>query len=432
MAESIWGLLGPDILANLRRTRTLGLGASVRLFNDLAVPGLGGIWYGKQLLLATLGVAAAEQARNEGARVQNIETANAIEALACWLAFKSNGWNRDSRLRGNSKLPREGDLRFARVRQRNFYVTQPMRMAAVQALPALGFTEADGVRFNAFRCSGAGKEFIEQACKSYRPYNRSVTEHLSLWAHDQEDRVETGVLGDALSPLSPLSNDVLPLLRERLLQGGNTEDPHKKHRRSNALAWVEGIRILEPVELTWDTKPNVLANDHWHDLLAGAKFFRARDAAIEVLDTLETHIGNQANKKSHSLQLVPPEGLSPLLDALKTEAKAFLDTEHADHEAISFCRECASDDASKVLRSLVARDDRVLRMVGEEVKPGPAFRGTAVAESEVDDTADSPESGEVPLPENISYRMRNLYLLNLDMRGELGQWLNPAESGERQ
>jgi len=48
-----WGLLGPETLAGERRTRTLGLGATVRSFNDLAVPGLGGVWFGKELLLAT-------------------------------------------------------------------------------------------------------------------------------------------------------------------------------------------------------------------------------------------------------------------------------------------------------------------------------------------------------------------------------------------
>ncbi len=58
--EGLWGLLGPESLPNARRTRTLGLGASVRRYNDLAVPGLVGVWYGKQLLLATLGVAVDE------------------------------------------------------------------------------------------------------------------------------------------------------------------------------------------------------------------------------------------------------------------------------------------------------------------------------------------------------------------------------------
>lgn len=151
-----WGLLGPELLPNARRTRTLGLGASVRAFNDLAVPGLGGVWYGKQLLLATLGVAVAEAARDRGAKVQNIEVANAIEALACWLAFNKTGWSRDARLRGNTKLHGKDDLSFRRVRQRSFYVTQPMRMATVQALPALGFVDSDSARFKAFRCSDAG------------------------------------------------------------------------------------------------------------------------------------------------------------------------------------------------------------------------------------------------------------------------------------
>jgi hypothetical protein len=33
----LWGLLGPEKLSSERRTRTLGLGAAVREFNDLAV-----------------------------------------------------------------------------------------------------------------------------------------------------------------------------------------------------------------------------------------------------------------------------------------------------------------------------------------------------------------------------------------------------------
>ncbi len=187
MLGNTWGLLGPEFLPDSRRTRTLGLGATVRLFNDLAVPGLGGVWYGKQLLLATLGVAVAEEARSRKAKVQNIEVANAIEALACWLAFKKNGWSRDARLRGNTKLQHKKDFSFQSVRQRNFYVTQPMRMATVQALPALGFVESDGAKFNAFRCikqinefrenGGKTKDaftFAEEVTKEFKPHKRSV------------------------------------------------------------------------------------------------------------------------------------------------------------------------------------------------------------------------------------------------------------------
>jgi hypothetical protein len=65
----------------VRRTRTLEVGSAVRAFNDFAVPGMGGVWFGKQLMLSLLGVALA--GRPDGrSRVRNIEMANAIEALA--------------------------------------------------------------------------------------------------------------------------------------------------------------------------------------------------------------------------------------------------------------------------------------------------------------------------------------------------------------
>ncbi|CAJ0681551.1 hypothetical protein R82526_01286 [Ralstonia mannitolilytica] len=432
MLENTWGLLGSEFLSNSRRTRTLGLGAAVRLFNDLAVPGLGGVWYGKQLLLATLGVAVAERARNKGAKVQNIEVANAIEALACWLAFRENNWKSDPRLRGNTKLQgKDDDFSFARVRQRNFYVTQPMRMATVQALPALGLADADGARFNAFRCTDAGTVFIEEACRAYRPYNRSVIDHLVQWVLGQDRRADTDALRNALSPLTSLSTDTLPLLSERLFQGG-IEESEDKLRRRNALAWVEGVR-QKPDKNGWDAKPQCIDERHWHDLVAGAKLFSTRDAAIAVLDALEAHIGNKTQGMSHSLHTAVPDTLLPLFTSLQTAAQAFLDTKHADENATAFCRECAKDDASAVLRSLVVRDGHVLRLVGELVKPGPAFRGSALTNIEAGGNGeDLPVTKGIPLPEGISYRMRNLYLLNLDLHGDLNQWLNPIADGVKQ
>lgn len=426
--EATWGLLGPEFLPNGRRTRTLGLGASVRSFNDLAVPGLGGVWYGKQLLLATLGVAAAEDARSRGAKVQNIEVANAIEALACWQAFNSNGWSRDARLRGNTKLQGKDDFSFQRVRQRNFYVTQPMRMATVQALPALGFVESDSARFNAFRCSDQGRDFIEMATMSYRPYNRTVIDHLTWWVRGKDDRVDTDTLQQALSPLNRFSDETIPLLRERLIQGGN-ESHEDKERRGNALVWVESIRKSKPVSLTWAQRPQEISEEHWHDLQAGALFFETREAAIAVLDAAEAHIGNQTVAQSCSLRTKIPAALKPAIDKLKAAANEYLAFKHANEEANKFCCECVIDDPFRVLRSLVERDGHVLRLVGDEVKPGPAFRGSQLSAEQADvdnEDQETPQAGDIPLPEGISYRVRNLYLLNLDMHGELDGWLNPV------
>lgn len=430
MIEGAWGLLGPEFLPSTRRTRTLGLGASVRRFNDLAVPGLGGVWYGKQLLLATLGVAVAEAARSQGAQVQNIEVANAIEALACWLAFKSNGWSSDSRLRGNTKLQGKDDFSFRRVRQRNFYVTQPMRMATVQALPALGFVESDSARFNAFRCSDEGKSFIEMASGAYRPYNRAVIDHLTWWAQMKDDRVDTDALRQVLSPLNRLSDEAIPFLRERLIQGGNESFEDKK-RRGNALAWVESLRKNRSDRLSWAQRPQEISKDHWHDLQAGALFFVAREAAIATLDAVEIYIGNLGAGQFLSLKHQVPDSLAKPLEKLKFAATQYLDFASIDEDAKTFCQECGGDDPVSILRKLVYRDGHVLRLIGDEIKPGAAFRGSITEVSTNDEDQETPKAGDIPLPEGISYRVRNLYLLNLDMHGELDEWLNPnAGRGE--
>jgi hypothetical protein len=429
MMKGTWGLLGPEFLLITRRTRTLGLSASIRLFNDLAVPGLGNVWYGKQLLLATLGVTVAKMARRDGAKVQNIEVANAIEALACWLAFKNNGWNPDARLRGRTKLQDKNDFSFRRARQRNFYVTQPMRMATVQALPALGFVESDSVRFNAFCCTDEGEVFIKKATEDYRPYKRSVTHHLTCWVKMEEVGFDSDALRRALSPLEPLSEGSRRLLRERLIQGG-TESHEDKKRRGNALAWVERLQRDGSKKSICEARPPEISELHWCDLQAGSLFFQARDAAIKTLDSLEAHVGNQTSGQSFSLGKGLPVELERVINKLRFAANEYLKLKYDDNETNKFCNECTNSNSSEILFSLVKRDGQVLRLFGNDVKPGPAFRGSAKQiNSEDDDNEDTLASVGIPLPSAISYRMRNLYLLNLDLQGKLGDWLNATTNG---
>ncbi|MDQ6991304.1 MAG: hypothetical protein Q9M11_06185 [Mariprofundaceae bacterium] len=417
-----WGLLGSEKLSTLRRTRTLGLSSTIRSFNDLAVPGIGGVWYGKQILLATLGVVVAEELRAKGMQIQNIEMTNAIEALACCLAFKNNHWKSDARLLGINTLQGKDDLSFQQVRHPKFYVNQPMRMLTIQTLPALGFVESDGTRFNTFCCSNTGKRFVEIATAAFHPYRRSVIDHLTLWAQSKDNRVETKSLYQALSPLTPLSKEATSLLGERLIQGAN-EDPEYKNRRRNGLAWVDRLRkSKQQQKSTWEEQPQEISNAHWHDLRSGTLFFHVRDAAIAVLDELEIYIDNQQNAQDFSLREKIPDQLKSVIAHLRLAASDYLKMEHTDDGAKVFCSACKNKDFHRILRFLVERDQRILRLVGDKVKPGPAFRG--------DVTQTMPNNpNKFSLPDDISYRMRNLYRLNLDMHGQLEDSLN-ADRGE--
>lgn len=415
-----WGLLGPENLSSTRRIQNLNLGAAVRYFNDLAVPGLGGVWYGKQLLLATLGVAIAEEARNRGAKVQNIEVANAIEALACMRAYEKNGWQRDSRLKGITMLRVKTNLCFQKVRQKGFYVTQPMRMATVQALPALGFVEADSARFNTFSCTQVGRNFIEAATDKHRPYNRTVFEHLVQWVLIRGFHVESKALGQALSLLEPLSSEAVKLLNERLIQGGK-ESYEDKVRRRNALSWIKTIQ-KNGKKVTWDQPQKEITSEHWRDIKAGALFFKVRQAALTALNVTEAYIANQADGKSLSLRHSIPEAIIEPLGVIKTTADKYLSKfSELNQDVKDFCTECAKNDLSGILRDLVKRDGRVLCLIDDDIKPGPAFSGKLLEEYGKEEDSQSLENKLFPA--DISYRIKNLYLLNLDMQDDLGTWL---------
>jgi hypothetical protein len=431
-----WGLLGPEELVTQRRTRTLGVGAAVRKFNDLAVPGLGGVWFGKQLFLGALGVAVAERARAAGLRVQNIETANAVEALACWLALKNNGWKAEPRLRGATKMYGTSNLAFSTVRRSRFYVTQPMRMATVQPLRALGIVESPAERFNTFTTTVAGQQLIEAVCENFNPcyHSSSVLEHLVNWTKSNNVNVQSSNnLAKALSPLDSPSKAAREVLMEYLVRGGGADSA----RRGAALAWIESIRANPKHRATWTARPDSIDDTHWRDMHAGGLFFEARNAAFGLLDLVEAGIANQ-HIEALPLDSLPKGPVTKAMNSLQRRAGAFLDLKHdpsSDALAGNFCRECINDDPSRLLQTLVQRDGRVLALRAGMIVRGPAFRGAPVdlvdqSNGEEHAGTETAVTGDIDLPAGISYRIRNLFMLNLDLHGKLDRWLEASDTGD--
>lgn len=425
-----WGLLGPDFLPAQRRLRTLGVGSTVRLFNELAVPGLGGLWFGKQALLAILGIFIAQEAMRRGKQVSNIEASNALEALACALSFEHTNWRQDERLRGRIKLNGRRDHSFSALRKRSAYVVQPMRMRVVQPLLALGLVTSDGgsQRFNNYRCAQPGLDFIETACGAFRPNKRSIADNLVRWMNG-DDCVSTPPTRQALSPIEPLAQSACKILRERMATGGAVGE-----RRRIAMQWVGSLS--KDTKLSWSLPPAELASEHWRDLHAGGIFFRARDAALDMLEAVEAHLSQM---KMRGLELGPtlPERIGQAVSTLRAAAQAYVDFGHdpiADGSATAFCRDCLFSDPAETLRALVRRDGRVLRLVGDLVLPGAAFRdvvdspGASADEARIIDGSESTEetgiTTEIAWPENMSFRMANLFLLNLDLNGGLSAHLD--------
>ena len=184
---------------------------------------------------------------------------------------------------------------------------------------------------------------------------------------------------------------------------------------------VERLRNQGNIAPSWATKPPEITDEHWRDLKAGAKLFTLRDAAINVLDDLEGDLGSRT-KPAFRLGSELPGPVKSGLDTLRILASEYLKLGHPQPDADLFCKECQSE-ATRVLGRLVERDGRVLRMAGDEILPSMAYTGRPPAIISQDDDADQPDTATLSLPEGISYRVGNLYLLNLDLNGGLDTWL---------
>ena len=427
-----WGLLGPDTVISTRRTRTLGLGSAVRFFNEQAVPGVAGIWYGKQFLYPLLGIAMATKFRQEGIKVTNINCANAVEALACLLAFEQNKWKSDSRLRGITKLSGTTDLSFKAVSKPGFYVTQPMRMASVRALPALGLVQYDANRFNQYELSENCLKKFKFAIESHGIYGKELFNNIISWTQNNNNIGHSlkKHLAEALSPLAPMDDSYIKIIKEVLNAGGRNALEAK--RRRNALAWVESLRRDPRQILSWEKRPIMIDEEHWHDLMSGAAFFNAQEKSMRVLDAIEAYLYKSSNKNIGSFDLSAsevPESVKTKISELRSASKKFLDLNHTEKISHQFCSECASLDDKQVLRHLVARDNRVIRLVGSRISRGSEF--TYAVEDEIDNDTVEVKSSDIDLnnqpiswPENISGRMVNLFLLNADLNHDLNQWID--------
>lgn len=423
-----WGLLGPGEQKSERRVRTLGLGAAVRCFNDLAVPGIGGVWYAKQLLFPIVGIEIAEGMRGIGAQVQNIPAANAVEALACWLALSGNGWQAEPRLRGATKMRGKQNLAFGEMSRKGFYVTQPMRMATVEALPVLGLVETTGSRFNEFSSNDHGDQLIELAFEGTERchYSKSAREFLLQdWGRKPSESIGATAriaIDRALSPLRSLPEGARKLVRNFLVESGGKD----AERRSNAMHWMDELRSGGSAGSDWTAKPEAISDDHWRDLHVGAQLFRTRDAAIAVLDHLERTIGERNDQRLRLSDASRNQTTRQLVSELRGRAEGFRDLGHdpsPGRQAMQFCHDCLRGDEES-LRSLVMRDDHVLQLRGGDIVPGPAFVGgfETSRESSEGESLD-PRGRGLDLPDCISYRIQNLFLLNLDLHGELDGWL---------
>lgn len=425
----IWGRLASDEVRPLRRRLTLGLGRSVLLYNDAAAPGLGGLWFIRQAALALLGIQVAQDRASAGSR---IEVANAIEALACLIGYSKRGWERgDWRLRGPRKLARQAggdwDWRYSALSERGAYVSQPMRMSCVDALPAFGLVDASGARFNSFSINARGRQLTSAVFEGYF----SLPNALDHWVRGEKLKF-TPDLRAQLDPTSAVSENARQLMAEAIVLSDKTG------RLQDAMAWLRGIDAdssfgAKP-HMHWHEKPDQFTHEHWQDMRAGSAMMHAREAAIGVIAAIETYL---VDDRRLDLAKPLPAAIATALALWRERSQHFLGLdghgpEAAAAEARTFCREALAPDEAAI-GALVGRENHMLRTIGRLVEPTPAWRVETAMRSvdAVETTSDTADAvSDAPLrverdvlPRFISVRMVHLRRLTLDLDGRLGDFI---------
>lgn len=365
-----WGTLAPEDLPSTRRLQTLGLGAAVRHFNDRAVPGLGGMWFPMPLVWSVLAVALAEKMNRSA-----LPVGNAIEAAVMLRVLRHRGVEQaDGRVRGRRKLAGVVDSNLANLSRRGAYVVQPMRMAMVQPLAALGFVH--GNRYGSFKLHGAGRQMLNL------PTVRNWALDVENWASGKGG---TKVF-EALSPLIPVPNDIRKLIKVRIINGDGDGDTEAARRRSLA-AFMEGAEDLSPEALAEPHCPEGLCANHWRDLRAGCALMDLRDDALSVLRAIEAEmLQRRRNNKPARIALQDAPSIaakeigvlqSPIVERLARIAAAGEDT------GTTFARQCRDASKEELIRILAERDGSVIHLKDGYLEPGPAAGDLRDTEGEV-------------------------------------------------
>lgn len=413
-----WGTAARADAEGMRRTRGLGLGAAVRRYNDLAVPGIGGLWFAKPLVWSMIGLTLG------GKGATRAEVANAVEVVAMLHALLTNRGGRNPRINGSAKLGRQGNSfpPFAVARQRRFYVTVPLRQGMIQPLRELGLAQSYIQRFNSFEPSEVGKDFLSAALEPFRPHRQEVQKVVKRWIDGEAGLMHTAEVRDALTPLTGLPKPAAELLREQLF-GGAQARPRRRVRD-----WLRAVKASGEV-VSWSSPPEGFDAEHWNDLRDGARFFLVRDRALDVLDAIEAQLRSSGSTEIRLDAAV--KAAASALEQLRRTSKEFLSgnpVERAD--ALNFAVATSQADDARVLTFLAERDGRGVRATPNGVATGSAFdphgplSQAPVDEGTVrlseDDDAPAPEAKGLQLPPGASGRLRALVSLDQDIEDACG------------
>ncbi|MCC6750096.1 MAG: hypothetical protein IT371_20690 [Deltaproteobacteria bacterium] len=363
-----------------RASLTLGLGAAVRFYRELQVPGIGGVRFVRQISWAVAGLAIAEECHVSPARV-----ANAIEALACKHAWASEveGVGRE-RVLGVRAFPQEPDAwSFAELCQARYYVQNTYRQATVAALAdegGLGFTTGSRL-FNGMKLSAHGRELAKLFLSQVAGRGEArLSKQLLDWVGGARNLGRTAyTAGRALSPRwAKFANaggpdeGALVLARLQATTRGDLPgtDPERRSHLLDAFEVLQGTDGLPPLHAALVERLRVSGYAaQVAELEVARAFGEVLGAARRLVHAVAQALAEDQREVAPASELAPDErvraGEERLLAAFEDYRRCARGHGRSHPEALHICDALGeTGDSARRIEQLVARDGAILRSPG--------------------------------------------------------------------
>jgi hypothetical protein len=423
-----WFSPAPSEIAVSRISLDFGLRAADLYFRELVAPGLGRVWFARQLSWPLAALVLHKELAGQGSRAPKpVAICHGIEALACKLEHLADADSK--RILGKRAFGRDKEnniWKFKDLLKATNYVRNTHRQAATRALRAeggIGF--ASGPRFDLLELEPVGlalaNAFLEQRVGKG---GMSLRKWLLRWLDSgREISGEQETLRRALSPESPTEKE-RELVRSRLL-GISTPEGMKRERLAKAVGHAERLPDIDDIVVN---RLREASHDEQADQIVAARAFgvvldRARDAVAELTSSVEPE------PRGMSLEgLVRDSAIRKSIDALQADAKKFLEKSTTanvtEQTSCSFAKDVVDADDRKVIRLLVGRAGELLALADGSVFRGPLFR--VIDDS--DDSGDIEDGSEKIEPDRTiqsrtgrAFRIANFHALLRDVDPRGGQ-----------
>ena len=423
---SVWFSPAPSEITVSRISLDFDLRAADLFFRELVVPGLGRIWFARQLSWPLAALALQEElASRDSNTPKPAAICHGIEALACKLQYAANPdqATRSRRILGSRAFGRDDNLKvwtFQKLHQRRSYVQNTHRQAATRAVNierGLGF--ARGSRFDLLELEQVGRHlanaFLDQPVGQG---GTTLRRWLVGWLRGEKElSASRDSFLRALSPEHPTQEE-REIVRARLLDA-DTQNRIEARDKRQRLARAVGRAAAMP-DIEGGVVVRLCAAGHRqqaNEIIAarafGAVLDRARDV-IAVITSPRLGIGRRPESVS---VLVKDKELGGAIGHLRSAARNYVNRANTagvnEPTSRAFTSQVAAADDGEAIRLMVRRAGEVLGFADGSVIRGALFRVVDAA-NEDGDLEDGAASIE-PDRTGRTFRIANFHSLLRDV-----------------